>query len=142
MCPLVFVSSIYNASVVYFGLTAALHHEEYIDGFQIMSVCSIFTANFVAYIGLTLSASLVHESSEDLLQKAYEVLNFRNDINSIQQRFLSSLEKDLFLTVWRIVPIKRSFIFTTMGTIFTYCIILDSLRPTAIIVPEWRKFVL
>ncbi|GFQ93058.1 uncharacterized protein TNCT_492211 [Trichonephila clavata] len=125
---LVFISSVYNACTMYFALTIILHPEEYFDVTHILSVVSLFSSNYLSYMGLTLSASLLHEASEELWFKLHRALMSRSEISSLQQRFLNLLEKGLFFTVWKIVPIKRSFILAMIGTVLTYCILLDNLR--------------
>ncbi|KAG8180101.1 hypothetical protein JTE90_027880 [Oedothorax gibbosus] len=43
------------------------------------------------------------------------------------QRFISMTEEGgLCLTLWKIVPIRRSFIFGALGTIFTYILLFRS----------------
>ncbi|GFR00039.1 uncharacterized protein TNCT_637681 [Trichonephila clavata] len=125
---LVFISSVYNACTMYFALTLILHPEEYFDVTHILSVVSLFSSNYLSYMGLTLSGSLLHEASEELWFKLHRALMPRSEITSLQQRFLNLLEKGLFLTIWKILPIKRSFILATLGTILTYCILLDNLK--------------
>ncbi|GFQ82191.1 uncharacterized protein TNCT_186841 [Trichonephila clavata] len=137
---LVFLSLIYNACNMYFGITVILHTEEYLDAVQITSIYCLFIASYVGYIGMTLSGSLLQETSEHLWFQVHDALISRSKITSLQQRFLSLLEKGLFLTVWKIVPIKRSFIVATTGTIFSYCILLDSLRSLKNISPMWNSF--
>ncbi|GBM52000.1 hypothetical protein AVEN_262237-1 [Araneus ventricosus] len=124
----VFTASLYNACSMYFGMTVILHPEEFMSTIQSLSVGCLFISCSVAYMGLTLSGSLVHEAGIDLCVKANEVVSRKPEVNSFQQRFLSILEKNLQVTVWKILPITRSFILATMGTVFTYCLLLDNIR--------------
>ncbi|GBN63378.1 hypothetical protein AVEN_49614-1 [Araneus ventricosus] len=124
----VFTASLYNACSMYFGMTVILHPEEFMSTIQSLSVGCLFIASSVAYLGLALSGSLVHEAASDLCLKAHEILSRKPEVNSFQQRFLSIVEKNLHVTVWKILPITRSFILATMGTVFTYCLLLDNIR--------------
>ncbi|GIX90842.1 uncharacterized protein CEXT_482351 [Caerostris extrusa] len=83
---------------------------------------------FVSYFSLALSGCFVYEAAEDLWLKAQEVLATKKDITSFQARFLSIVDKKLHLSVWKTVPIKRSFILAMVGTVLTYCLLLDGLR--------------
>ncbi|GFT67703.1 uncharacterized protein NPIL_614811 [Nephila pilipes] len=135
---LVFLSSLYNACNVYFGLTIILHPEEYFAPIQMTTVWCMFASNYLAYTGLTLSGSLLSEASDNLWLKMHEALMFRHEISSLQQRFLSLLEKGLFLTVWKIVPITRSFILASIGTIFSYSLLLDNLESLRKVPSLWQ----
>ncbi|GIX70162.1 hypothetical protein CDAR_116751 [Caerostris darwini] len=83
---------------------------------------------FVSYFSLALSGSFLYEAAEDLWLKAHDVLATKKDITSFQARFLSIVDKKLHLSVWKTVPIKRSFILAMVGTVLTYCLLLDGLR--------------
>ncbi|GBL63160.1 hypothetical protein AVEN_3985-1 [Araneus ventricosus] len=109
-------------------MTVILHPEEFRSTIQSLSVVCLFIASSVAYMGLVLSGSLVHEAASDLWLKAHEILSRKPEVNSFQQRFLSIVEKNLHVTVWKILPITRSFILATLGTVFTYCLLLDNIR--------------
>ncbi|GFU12734.1 uncharacterized protein NPIL_332121 [Nephila pilipes] len=135
---LVFLSSISNACTMHFGLTIILHPEEYFAPIQMTTVCCLFASNYLAYIGLILSGSLLYEASKDLWRKMDEALISRPQMSNLQQRLLSLLERGLFLTVWKIVPITRTFIFSSIGTVFSYCILLDNLESLRNIPSLWN----
>ncbi|GIY78718.1 uncharacterized protein CDAR_116761 [Caerostris darwini] len=124
----VFSSTVYNACAIYFVIVALIHPDEYFDILQNVSIWCLFVASFVSYFSLVLSGSFVHEATEDLWLKAHEVLATKKDITSFQAQLLSIVDKKLHLTVWKTVPIKRSFILTMVGTVLTYCLLLDGLR--------------
>ncbi|GFT67699.1 uncharacterized protein NPIL_614791 [Nephila pilipes] len=135
---LVFLSSLYNACSVYFGLTVILHPEEYFAPIQMTTVWCMFASNYLAYSGLTLAGSLLSEASDNLWLKMHETLMSRSEISSIQQRFLSLLERGLFLTVWKIVPITRTFILASIGTVFSYSLLLDNLETLRKVPSMWQ----
>ncbi|GBN63557.1 hypothetical protein AVEN_213995-1 [Araneus ventricosus] len=116
----VFTASLYNACTMYFGMAVITRSAEFIDTIHIFAVWCVFIASSVAYMGLALSGSLVHEAATDLWLKAHEMLSRKQEVNRIQQRFLSIVEKKLHFTVWKILPITRSFILGTIGTVFSY----------------------
>ncbi|GBM52002.1 hypothetical protein AVEN_262239-1 [Araneus ventricosus] len=101
---------------------------EFFQTIHIFSVWCLFIASSVAYMGLALSGSLVHEAASDLWVKAYEVVSAKPEISKFQQRFLSMAEKKLYVTVWKIVPLTRSFILATVGTVYAYCVLFDNIQ--------------
>ncbi|GFY74139.1 uncharacterized protein TNIN_46761 [Trichonephila inaurata madagascariensis] len=104
---LVFLSSIYNACNMYFGITVVLHTEEYLNAVQISCIYCLFTASYVGYIGMTLTGSLLQETAENLWFQVHDSLISRSKITSLQQRFLSILEKGLFLLYGKLYQLKE-----------------------------------
>ncbi|GFY73744.1 uncharacterized protein TNIN_475551 [Trichonephila inaurata madagascariensis] len=125
---------------MYFGLTAVLHTDEYLNEINIVTLCSVFVANATSYISLTLSASKVPEATQELWFQLQEDFTTGSIITNVQQRTLALLEKGLHFTVWKMIPIKRSLILATMGTVFTYNLLLDSLRMKESVTPLWYSF--
>ncbi|GIY78768.1 hypothetical protein CDAR_117091 [Caerostris darwini] len=80
---------------------------------------------------MTASGSLVYEISSRIWDKAYEVMGAKESITFTQQHFLSLTSKELTMTVWKITPVNRSFILAMLGTVVTYCILLDGLGNAA-----------
>ncbi|GFR18673.1 uncharacterized protein TNCT_298981 [Trichonephila clavata] len=124
---------------MYSGLTAVLYTDEYLNEINILTMGTIFVANATSYISLTLSASMVPEATKDLWFKLQEDFSSGSNITNVQQRTLALLEKGLHFTVWKMIPIKRSLILATMGTVFTYNLLLDSLRLKENLTPMWHS---
>ncbi|GIY07560.1 hypothetical protein CDAR_34561 [Caerostris darwini] len=74
----------------------------------------------MSFLVTTVSASLVSEAWMFASKKTHE--SSRNP----SHQFLFCIDKEICLTVWKIIPIRRSFIFGTVGTIFTYVILFDN----------------
>ncbi|GFQ80643.1 uncharacterized protein TNCT_176881 [Trichonephila clavata] len=125
---LMFTTSLYNASTMYFGVTVWLHSDEYDMLSSLSSIWILLTLSYTAFICMGISGSLVHETASDLYTEAEKRLSNGNRPPEALRQFLKVAEKGLYLTVWRIVPIKRSFILGTIGTIFTYCILLETVQ--------------
>lgn len=125
---LMFTSSFFNACTMYFGLTCWLHPNEYGKAFQIATIWFLVPASHLPFFTMILSACFVHEASSSMWDKGHELLRLGCAPSFSQLRILYVTEKELTLTVWKIVPIKRSFLVAAMGTIFTYCVLLDNLR--------------
>ncbi|GFR00916.1 uncharacterized protein TNCT_364191 [Trichonephila clavata] len=125
---LMFTTSLYNTSTMYFGVTIWLHSEEYGTLSSLSSIWVLLTMSYIAFISMGISASFVHEAASDVYTEAEKRLNNGNRPAEPLRQFLKVADKELFLTVWRIVPIKRNFILGTIGTIFTYCILLETVQ--------------
>ncbi|GBN63377.1 hypothetical protein AVEN_213997-1 [Araneus ventricosus] len=135
---LVLTSSLYNACTMYFGISVILHPEEYFNVFQCLAVSCLVIGSSMAYFGLTMAGSLIYESGNDLWLQAHKVLCAKPEITIFQHRFLSMVEKNLFVTVWKILPITRNFVFTVTGTVLTYCVALDSIQSLKNISAMWN----
>ncbi|GIY07556.1 hypothetical protein CDAR_34531 [Caerostris darwini] len=77
----------------------------------------------MCFLVTTASASLVSEAWMLASTKTLE------SSQNPSQKLLSCIDKEMCLTVWKIVPIRRSFIFGTVGTIFTYVLLFDDFNP-------------
>ncbi|GIY20155.1 hypothetical protein CDAR_580011 [Caerostris darwini] len=97
---------------------------------QTFSIFGILFNSFGLLIAMTVSASMVEENSLEVLRSSTAVLNAKNRNLSITQ-YLSYIDAQngITLTVWRIVPIRRSFIFGMIGVLFTYTTMIYSLSP-------------
>ncbi|GIY65989.1 uncharacterized protein CDAR_454061 [Caerostris darwini] len=127
---LVFTSTLYHAGSAYFGITSLLHIDEFKTFAGWMALSAIWSSalgNFVPFLAMVVAGSSVHEASASVWDKAQEMINAGQELTPSQKRFLSVAEKELAMTVWQITPVKRSYILATMGTILTYCILLDSI---------------
>ncbi|GIY74865.1 hypothetical protein CEXT_281531 [Caerostris extrusa] len=76
---------------------------------------------------MTTSASTIPEVSAEVASVALIMPDRSGKSTFARQRFIMLTEKEVSLTVWKIIPIKRSFIFGINGVIFTYNIMLYSI---------------
>ncbi|GBM13886.1 hypothetical protein AVEN_214508-1 [Araneus ventricosus] len=127
---LMFSSSLYYASTTYFGLTTIIHQDDYWKDVAILPLSTVwvlFATNFAAFMTMTVSGSSIYDESANIWSVVQETISPEQNLTPTQKRFLSVAEKELAMTAWKIAPVKRSFIIATLGTIVTYCILLDSL---------------
>ncbi|GIY91857.1 hypothetical protein CEXT_206501 [Caerostris extrusa] len=82
---------------------------------------------------ITVSASLVSEAWTSVATKTHKFSQ------NPSHQFLLCIDKEICLTVWKIVPIRRSFIFGTVGTIFTYVLLFDNFNTEESIVTAWNN---
>ncbi|GBN89906.1 hypothetical protein AVEN_90892-1 [Araneus ventricosus] len=76
---------------------------------------------------MTTSASTVAEASSAVGVRALTMPENRRMSTIAQQKFLMCAEKEITMTVWKIIPMRRSFSFSIIGVIFTYAMIFYSL---------------
>ncbi|GFQ65849.1 uncharacterized protein TNCT_240571 [Trichonephila clavata] len=127
MSFLMFTSTIFNAIPMYFGITKLLRPSDFTMDSETLSVWSLFIASYGAFIATAVSGTLVGEANAKIVDQFKEMANSGCSLSYFKNIF--SLKKSNgSLTVWNIVPVTRSFIFSVFGTIFTYCILLDSMR--------------
>ncbi|GFT82318.1 hypothetical protein NPIL_240721 [Nephila pilipes] len=72
---------------------------------------------------MSTSASLVCEASQEIGSMAEASIGVTPRSKYMQLRFLMSAEKEIHLTVWKMIPIRRNFILATTGAIFTYAVL-------------------
>lgn len=124
---LVFFCILFNGATMYFAVTYILHPEtfgEYVYPCAIFILC---LHSFASFILMTGSAISVNDTATEVLVKAKQ-LPFNNKENfMVQIRFHADIEKELSMKIWGLGSITRGFFIATLGTIFTYCILIDSI---------------
>ncbi|GFT36662.1 hypothetical protein NPIL_503641 [Nephila pilipes] len=74
-------------------------------------------------------ASMIPEASAEIGSVASAMPESTDKTNFSQQRFIAAAEKEITLTVWKITPIRRSFIFGITGVLLTYTLMFCTLNP-------------
>ncbi|GFQ82193.1 uncharacterized protein TNCT_186851 [Trichonephila clavata] len=125
---LMFTTSVFNVCTMYFSIMSVLRSAEFLTIVQHVSVWCYFIASYASFIAMTVTASLVyeaHSNASDILRE----LTFKRFSATVSPKQIMLIETNqVSFTVWNIVPIRRSFIFGTLGAMFTYCVLLDSLK--------------
>ncbi|GFQ88083.1 uncharacterized protein TNCT_296821 [Trichonephila clavata] len=125
---LMFTTTLFNACTMYLGIKSLLRSGEFPIIAQHISVWCLFIASYLSFIAMGTMASLVFEANANGLEKLKDAICNRFNITRSQMRVLLTDANDVSLTVWNIVPIRRSFIFGTIGAILTYCVLIESLE--------------
>lgn len=124
---LVFISFIFNAMLMFLGITILLYLNEdssLMITFLVLTFCFIMLLNFLIQV---LYASLINDASLRVRDETKAIKNGNTQSDSSCLRFFLTCEDEISLTVWGITDMKRSFIFGTIGTILTYSLLVDSL---------------
>ncbi|KAF8774156.1 hypothetical protein HNY73_016738 [Argiope bruennichi] len=80
------------------------------------------------FIAMTVTATLVHESNESALEILKELASKRRNLTPSKKQILFNDNNHKSLTVWKIIPIRRSFIIGFQGTVLTYCMLFNGMR--------------
>lgn len=123
--------TIYISTVLMFTVSAKLHSNTFMDCpycFRSIWSLGVLVNNGVLFIVISVSACMVSEAYSDLwTQVKTLIVNLETDSSRRELKFLLCAEKEIHFTVWKIVPINRSFIMCTFGAIFTYVMLFDNL---------------
>ncbi|GIY08713.1 hypothetical protein CEXT_737101 [Caerostris extrusa] len=84
--------------------------------------------SFVMFINMAVSGCLVYETGSGICDEIQKITTNCSRTAESQRQLSKLSENELCLTVWKIVPIKRSFLIATIGTVFTYCILIHNLQ--------------
>ena len=118
----------HSAAIMYFTITIILNPHLHGNALQRSAVCILCFSNFISFLTMIISASEVHQAYLLISDKADAF--FQDDPNNVASefRFFRIIDKEIAMTVWEIMPIKRSFIFETFGTLFTYSLLIYNLQ--------------
>ncbi|GFQ70768.1 hypothetical protein TNCT_220211 [Trichonephila clavata] len=124
---LIFCSIAFTSSFMYCLLHAAFD-PVYYHGLKLFDLILFSLCISTIFLVTTVSASLVSEASQEIASTV-RCLTAPSVATGVSlQRFLLVVEKDICLTVWKIVPIRRNFIIGTMGAILTYSVLFHGLN--------------
>ncbi|GIY50019.1 uncharacterized protein CDAR_79571 [Caerostris darwini] len=127
LCFLVFICAIYSSCYMYLSISAFLHLQLFINTSERLHYFIHFANDLTLFIAMTCSASSVAEASMRVRSISWKLPVSKGEPFFFQQKFLSFVEEGISLTVWKIVPISRNFIFGILGAILTYTMLFDTL---------------
>lgn len=123
--------TIYTSCVLLFTISGIFHLKLFrncIFCLNRISVLCLLVNSLVLFIVMSTYACLVSEIYSQVWTKVKTLIaNLDTDFTLRQQKFLLCLEKELYFTVWKIVPIRRSFIVCIFGAIITYIMLFENL---------------
>ncbi|GFQ70766.1 uncharacterized protein TNCT_220201 [Trichonephila clavata] len=124
---LIFCSIVHTSSTMYYLLHVAFD-PDYNKSSKLIEIILSFLFNSAIFFVSTVSASMVGETSQEIASTVRSLTAPSVATGVSLQRFLFVVEKDICLTVWKIVPIRRNFIIGTMGAILTYSALFHGLN--------------
>ncbi|GBN73557.1 hypothetical protein AVEN_62707-1 [Araneus ventricosus] len=114
-----------TSTVTYFLLIVTSHY-----GLRSNPVIFVvFSLNSVIlFILISVWATAVAEASAEFVKLAKSRLN-EDDSAFPRRKYVAFIttQQEIRFTVWKIVPINRSFILSTIGTIITYVMLFNSM---------------
>lgn len=124
----VFITFSFNAFTMYLGLVNVLH-DKFRKSPGIMFKDTVGVAcvsSFLNFVAMIYAADSVHSAS--IAVKA-RVRNLKVDVSqsiSSYFRFHQNCSEEISLTIWGIFSMRKNIIFGTIGAIFTYSLLFDS----------------
>lgn len=123
--------TIYTSSEVMYAVSSILHYHpsrHCLSCSGPFSFIIIIISTLIIFVAMCASACLVSEAYRDLwTQVKTLIVNFDTNANGRELKFLLCVEKRVHFTVWKILPINRSFVLCTFGAIFTYIMLFNNL---------------
>lgn len=123
-----FISAIYYAIMMFMGITLFLHPGAYLNQLGSLSVSLACFMSLVNFLVMTFCASSVHEASVLVKQEANRMQEEDIESSIAHLKFLHNCDLEIAMTVWGFMNINKNFIFGFLGTLFTYCILIDNLH--------------
>lgn len=125
---LVFCSIFYCFTYMYYFISTNLHPKVSYATINNINIILIFSNILSYFFAMTVSASLVGEVSLEVGTTAKGVLMSSHGFSKSLHKFTVGTEKEINLTVWKMVPIRRNFIIGTLAALFTYAVLFDNLN--------------
>ncbi|KAG8180096.1 hypothetical protein JTE90_027875 [Oedothorax gibbosus] len=127
-----FCHTLYSAGSMYYVLALILYPANgEISTKELAHATIFFMMTLQSFAAMSVSASSISEASQIASKEIKSLLPDSLGSAFQLQTFISMTgEGGLGLTLWKIVPIRRSFIFGALGTFFTYILLFHSTWPT------------
>ncbi|GBO34121.1 hypothetical protein AVEN_238761-1 [Araneus ventricosus] len=124
---LVLLSVAINSFWMYVSLSAIINPDPRIDfPHRVVYFCS-FISTLMSLSAVLISATFVSEASLEIAEKAEASFGNANTSKFLHLKFLMCVEKEISMTIWKMMPIRRGLILAVTGTIFTYVVIFKDL---------------
>ncbi|GFU24125.1 hypothetical protein NPIL_490681 [Nephila pilipes] len=124
---LILLTIAYNSFGILFSIYFVSGPDQF-DSYHIVTNTGYSLIFSGLYIGTTVLASKIPEASAEISFKAWIMPRESKIDSSIsQQRFIAFVESEISLTLWRMIPITRNFIFSVIGIVLTYTIMYYTL---------------
>ncbi|GBL84016.1 hypothetical protein AVEN_7522-1 [Araneus ventricosus] len=123
-----FLSTLFNACVMHYGVNSLIRPMEICFRSHYAAVWLLFGISYSAFIAMTVTGILVHESSERVLEEFKDLACKTDRLIPSQKRILFNDKNQISFTVWKIIPIPISFLICPLGTVLTYCMLSNGMR--------------
>ncbi|GBM95126.1 hypothetical protein AVEN_258189-1 [Araneus ventricosus] len=81
-------------------------------------------SSFGLLAAMVTSAAFISEASQEIATKVETLIGSAMSSKFMHLRFQMCVEKEICMTVWKIIPIRRSLIFVIIGTTVSYTVVL------------------
>lgn len=124
MNALVFWATLVNISSVYFALALVV---QTLGTAQSIAMFYNLAHNLLMFCATCHAASEMSDVASKLGSEAHMLPENTKNSPLTHLRFLLVVGKDVHLTVWKLFPLRKNYILTSIGTIITYFVLVDSL---------------
>ncbi|KAG8195854.1 hypothetical protein JTE90_008546 [Oedothorax gibbosus] len=121
-----FLKTILTSVMMYYTVSALVHADLVKNPMHTVQKQVLFVYSLASFVVVVTAASAVSEASLEVRQLTQAQKLDKPNVFE-QQKFQACAESEICLTVWKIVPLSRSFALGTISAIFTYAILVDSL---------------
>ncbi|GIX88361.1 uncharacterized protein CDAR_386661 [Caerostris darwini] len=127
VCSPVFAVILMRSNYMCYALCAILDSDRFPGRFQRLLILNACFGAFSSFIAVTSSAAMIAETVVELFSSS-SIISANNGNAPLFQHFIVISQQGIALTVWRIIPITRSFIFGIIGMLLTYTVMLYGLN--------------
>ncbi|GIY42026.1 hypothetical protein CDAR_210281 [Caerostris darwini] len=128
VCFPVFAVILLHSNYMCYFLYAVLDSDKFPGRFQRLLILNACFGAFSSFIAVTSSAAMIAETVVELFS-SLSIISANHGNASLLQNLSVISQQGIALTVWRIIPITRSFIFGVIGMLLTYTVMLYGLNP-------------
>ncbi|GIY42022.1 uncharacterized protein CDAR_210261 [Caerostris darwini] len=128
VCFLVFATILLHSSYMCYSLYAVLDSDGFLERYRRLLILNVCFGALSSFIAMTSSAAMIAEQAAELFS-SLSIISANNGNASLLQKIIVISQQGIALTVWRIIPITRSFVFGIIGMLLTYTVMLYGLKP-------------
>ncbi|GIX79129.1 hypothetical protein CEXT_263381 [Caerostris extrusa] len=111
-----------------YSLYVVLDTDKFLGRFQRLLILNVCFGALSCFIAMTSSAAMIAEQVVELFS-SLSIISANNGNASLLQKIIAVSQQGIALTVWRIIPITRSFMFGIIGMLLTYTVMVYGLKP-------------
>ncbi|KAG8189544.1 hypothetical protein JTE90_008504 [Oedothorax gibbosus] len=123
LCIIVFWATLVNLTSVYYAIALVNIN----DTAMIIAVLFHLLNNIVVFFLTCYSASELSDTVKNISLEAHLLLENPKMPPMKHLRFLFVVDKGVHLTVWKLFPLRRNSILTSIGTMITYAVLIENI---------------
>ncbi|KAF8788764.1 hypothetical protein HNY73_006770 [Argiope bruennichi] len=121
----VFWAALANVFNLYFGIAVILDSEESFIGEKIYLYTLIIFSTFMFFL-MCLWADGVSSSAASVAREA-QMLDGDLASSAMHFRYILAVSQEVHMTVWNLLPLRKSFVLASIGTMITYSVLIKDI---------------